>query len=136
MRRSNWAGGALTWLLIAGASASSAAKVSSGRQSTLKKPLRSIMGRAIKTKIAAFKARLIIFKTSFTAYTLCLSHPAGLFRRALAPPGALALLRSFNAGLEKFNAKDYESKGASGRPQSVFIAATAHLKQSCRFLPH
>ena len=87
MRRSNWAGGALAWLLIAGASASSVAKVSSGRQSTLKKPLRSIMGRTIKTKIAAFKARLIIFKTSFTAYTLCLSHPAVLFRWCRGAPG-------------------------------------------------
>ena len=122
--------------MIAGARANSVAKVSSGRQSTCKKPLRSIIGRAIKTKIAAFKARLIIFKTSFTAYTLCLSHPAGLFRRALAPPGALALLRSFNAGLEKLNAKDYESKGASGGPNPFFIATKAHLKRSCRFLPY
>ena len=87
MRRSNWAGGALAWLLIAGASTSSVAKVSSGRQSTLKKPLRSIMGRTIKTKIAAFKARLIIFKASFTAYTLCLSHPAVLFRWCFGAPG-------------------------------------------------
>ena len=87
MRLSNWAGGALVWLLIAGARDSSVAKVISGRQSTCKKPLRSIIGRAIKTKIVAFKVRLITFKTSFNAYKLCLSHPPVLFRWCLGASG-------------------------------------------------